>query len=160
MGAGRPAKPTALKVLQGNPGRRPKNAREPKAQRGRPKCPAWLSAKARAAWGELCDLLDSMRVLTISDRKALELLCDAYAEWRDARETIRKEGGPTYRAETESGFIIRARPEVAIAADAWRRVKALLSEFGLTPSARTKVQALDDGNQDPFDAFLDSNREA
>jgi len=37
-------KPTALKLLQGNPGRRPINKAEPKPKRGIPAMPKWLDA--------------------------------------------------------------------------------------------------------------------
>ena len=40
---GRPPKPTYLKVLEGNPGKRPLNENEPKPKPSAPKCPAWLS---------------------------------------------------------------------------------------------------------------------
>jgi P27 family predicted phage terminase small subunit len=140
---GRKPKPTALKVVQGNPGRRPLNKLEPKPEPGIPVCPSWLSSKGKFAWKEISTLLGDMRVLTKADRKALELLCDAYSEYRDARAVIQKDGA-TYEAITEAGsIIVRSRPEVAISSDAWRRVKTMLSEFGLTPSSRSRIQVPD-----------------
>src|SRR5258708_20465570 len=48
--------------------------------------------------------------------------------------------GATYKSRTLTGHIIRKRPEVQIAAEAWRRVKGMLVEFGLTPAARSRLE--------------------
>ena len=39
---GRKPKPTALKVLEGNPGKRPLNLYEPTPEGDLPECPEWL----------------------------------------------------------------------------------------------------------------------
>lgn len=153
MPAGRPATPTPLKVLQGNPGKRRLNSKEPKVQRGVPPCPAHLDAIGKAFWRSVAQLLDAMRVLTLADGRILELAADAYSEWRRCRKAV-QEHGPTYRVETETGYMIRARPEVAMAADAWRRLSSALAQLGLTPATRSKLQALGDDPVDPLEDFL------
>src|SRR5262245_15675518 len=45
--------PTRLKILRGNPGRRPLNDAEPKPEAGIPKCPSWLSRKEKAEWKDI-----------------------------------------------------------------------------------------------------------
>lgn len=151
---GRPRKPTALRVLQGNAGKRPLPKREPKPKRGIPSPPSWLSTRAKAVWRELGGQLDVVGVLTVQDRRALELLCDAYDEWRSAREKI-LEHGATYESVTDAGGLaIKPRPEVAQASDAWKRVRAMLLEFGLTPAARAKVSASEPEPEDPFEELL------
>ena len=49
-GQGRKPQPTALKVLKGNPGRRPLNEDEPKPEVLLPRPPAHLSPVARREW--------------------------------------------------------------------------------------------------------------
>ena len=98
-------------------------------------------------------MLDRMRVLTEADGHALELLADAYGEYRAARAVILKEG-TTYESDTKHGKIVRTRPEVAIAADAWKRMKAMLVEFGLTPSSRSQVSAAPVEEEDEMETFL------
>lgn len=154
MGAGRPAKPTALKLLQGNPGKRAINRNEPQAKRGKPAMPKGLDARGRKAWEEMAQLLDDMGVLTVADGMALETLVDAYSEWKKARAVVKKEGQSYKSVGENGGFMLRARPEVAIASDAWRRIKSLLGEFGLTPSSRTKLQAQHGDDEDPFESWL------
>lgn len=39
---GRKPKPTAMKMLEGNPGKRPLNLKEPVPEKKLPKCPDWL----------------------------------------------------------------------------------------------------------------------
>lgn len=158
MPAGRPPKPTALKLLQGNPGKRPLPRNEPQPPAGAVKPPTWLRGRARRLWRQIAPLLGEMRVLTTSDTQALGLLCDALAEYVVAREVIRQHG-MTYECTTTSGgTMIRTRPEVAIAADAWRRANTMLQQFGLTPSSRAKVQAAPEEETDPFEELFGSGR--
>lgn len=174
MGAGRPNKPTQLKVLQGNPGKRPLPKNEPRPPEGEVKTPPWLHGKARTAWRWIAPILDRMGLLTTADPHALALLCEAYAEYIQAREIVRKLGmtyeSRIFRATTkrvtieetdeaddpESGWsiMIRPRPEVAIAADAWRRAHRMLVEFGMTPSSRAKVSVNPAEEWDPFEEYL------
>ncbi len=48
MAQGRKSKPTALKELEGNLGKREFNAKEPKPQKKAPACPKWLDDEAKA----------------------------------------------------------------------------------------------------------------
>ncbi|MFG0737991.1 P27 family phage terminase small subunit, partial [Proteus terrae] len=36
----------------------------------------------------------------------------------------------------------------------WKRIRAMLSEFGMTPASRTKVTMKTPAEEDPFTAFL------
>lgn len=93
-----------------------------------------------------------MQVMTGADPVALGLLCDALADYMAARDVVRKKG-TTYETEGDAGTMLRQRPEVYIAADAWRRAKLMLTEFGLTPASRAKVSAADVGPTDPLEAW-------
>ena len=44
---GRKPKPTAVKMLEGNPGKRSLNTGEPKPEKKAPRCPAWLEDEAK-----------------------------------------------------------------------------------------------------------------
>ena len=52
---GRKPKPTAIKVLEGNPGKRPLNKFEPAPEKKAPPCPEWLNGEAKAEWERLAD---------------------------------------------------------------------------------------------------------
>ncbi|WP_406627693.1 phage terminase small subunit P27 family [Pectobacterium carotovorum] len=152
--AGRRPKPTHLKVVTGNPGKRKLNNKEPQPLREIPSPPAHLSDWGKTAWGRMTVLLDGMGVLTVADVFALERLCDIYADILQLRNTIADEGR-TYTVRTEGGFLIKANPAVAMLADADRRFKSYLVEFGLTPAARSKVH-VDGGEKeaDPLEKFF------
>jgi len=49
--AGRKPKPTAVKKLEGNPGKRKLNTKEPNPGKGMPDCPAWLLPEAKNGSG-------------------------------------------------------------------------------------------------------------
>ncbi len=65
--AGRRPKPTHLKVVTGNPGKRKLNDKEPSPAREIPSPPEHLTDWGKVAWGKLTVLLDSMGILTIAD---------------------------------------------------------------------------------------------
>ena len=48
--AGRKPKPTAVKKLEGNPGKRKLNTKEPNPGKGMPDCPAWLLPEAGSGY--------------------------------------------------------------------------------------------------------------
>ncbi|MTI32807.1 phage terminase small subunit P27 family [Xanthovirga aplysinae] len=152
-------KPTQMKVISGTLQKCRTNKKEPKLPTDyNPSPPEWLDKKGKLAFRQLAKELGNMQVLTTADRKALELLCDAYSEYREARKAV-KELGSTYESINQSGGVMyRARPEVAIASDAWKRVRSMMSEFGLTPSSRSKVAATGEKEKDPLEAFLNQGR--
>lgn len=89
--AGRRPKPTHLKVVTGNPGKRKLNDKEPTPAREIPSPPAHLTDWGKVAWGKLTMLLDGMGILTVADTLALERLCDIYADILQLRLTIADE---------------------------------------------------------------------
>ena len=142
---GRPRKPTALKVLEGNPGKRPLNKEEPKAPALESPPPVWLSEIGRQAWIDIQAELKASGIITELDRVALELLCAAYAEFRECAEFV-AENGRTYTSTTEDGAeMIRAYPEYAMMQESWRRCSGMLGNFGMTPAARSRVKAATPG---------------
>lgn len=136
--SGRKPKPTSMKVIQGT--FRPDRAKdEPEYQKGLPPCPDHLSDKARSAWNHIGPMLEKAGLLTHGDGFALEGLCEAYADLRDARAAIRARGGLTYVTESAGGEMVRPFPEITMISDADKRYRAWLGEFGLTPSSRARV---------------------
>ena len=76
---GRRPKPTRLKVLTGNPGKRRMNKHEPKPEPAVPECPNELGPVARREWDRLASELGKLKILTALDRAALAANCGAYA---------------------------------------------------------------------------------
>ena len=62
---GRKPKPTALKKLEGNPGKRPLNELEPLPQVTMLRCPNWLEPEARTEWRRLAPVLIGAGILGV-----------------------------------------------------------------------------------------------
>ena len=135
MASPRP-KPTQLKKLAGNPGKRPLNRREPKPPSYAPKCPVHLNAEARSEWGRLVSELRELRLLGSTDRAAMAAYCTAWSRWVEAEGRLAKGGKTTL---TPSGYEVMS-PWLGIANRAMKQMKDFLIEFGLTPSARTRLK--------------------
>ena len=90
--AGRKPKPTALKKLEGNPGKRKLNTKEPIPAKGMLNCPEWLLPEAKKEWERLADLMNQMGVLTEVDMAAFAAYCQSYARWKEAQEHIDSSG--------------------------------------------------------------------
>ena len=58
---GRKPTPTAVKELEGNPGKRPLNAKEPKPAKKAPSCPKWLEPEAKKEWRRLAKQMEQNR---------------------------------------------------------------------------------------------------
>jgi P27 family predicted phage terminase small subunit len=148
--------PTAIKKALGNPGRRPLNRSESKSDQEIPPAPKHLSQKARKTWDRVSVILNDMGVLTIADGIALEMLCEAYADYLLARDELEAFGSNFYETvNAQGGVMHRAHPAVAVMQDADRRIRAWLSEFGITPSARSRGKIDPPAEPDPADRYFD-----
>ena len=144
---GRKPKPTALKLLEGNPGKRPLNTNEPVPPKGSVKCPTWLEPEAKKEWKRLAPSLEAMGVLTQADLTAFAGYCQAYARWKEAEEFISKHGSIF---QTPSGYVQQV-PQVSIAQHNLKIMQSFCSEFGLTPATRSRIIANNGENADDAD---------
>ena len=76
---GRKPRPTHLKILEGNPGKRSLTKNEPKPRPVNPTQPDWLLREAKAEWRRVVPELERMGLLTTVDRAALATYCQAWA---------------------------------------------------------------------------------
>lgn len=132
---GRKPKPTAVKLLEGNPGKRPINKREPTPQKVAPECPTWLNEEAKLEWDRLADKMMNLGTLTEMDMAAFAGYCQSYARWKEAEEFIEKHGTIV---KTPSGYWQQV-PQVSIAQTNLKIMLKFCSEFGLTPSSRSRM---------------------
>jgi P27 family predicted phage terminase small subunit len=142
----RPPTPTALKVLAGNPGHRPLNKDEPQfgGELGEP--PEWLDEDAKRVWFDVGAELTSAGVTKKVERWAFACFAQACSNLQHARATLAKQG---------SRYISGIRgpqkhPAVADERECMELIKKFASEFGLTPSSRTKIRATPKTEGNPF----------
>lgn len=150
----RPTKPTALKLIAGNPGKRALPKHEPQFKQGVGQPPETLDSVGAQCWKRLAALLDRTGVLTEPDGYALERMCDAYADI-EACKTLIERDGRTYTTKNAAGdSLIKTHPAVGQLRAADALFKSYLVEFGLTPAARSKVHATPDADADPMARFF------
>ena len=132
---GRKPKPTALKMLEGNPGGRPLNTKEPKPEKKAPRCPSWLEDEAKKEWKRMAKVLENMGLLTEMDMAAFAGYCQAYARWKEAEEFLTQHGS---MVRTPNGYLQQV-PQVSIAQTNMKIMLKFCEQFGLTPSARSRI---------------------
>lgn len=136
---GRKPTPTAIKELEGNPGKRQINRNEPKPEKKAPACPKWLEDDAKKEWRRLAKTMEAMGILTRVDMAAFAGYCQAYARWKDAEEHITDLG---YFVRTPSGYAQQS-PYVSIAQQYLKTMNRFAEQFGLTPASRSRILAAD-----------------
>lgn len=157
--------PPQLKLVNGNPGRRPIDLDagiNPTVEI--PKMPAHLSAEAKAEWKRLAPQLEELRLISALDMALFAMYCQAYGRWVFAENRIRelnREADQRARAAKADGDeavrgnarrfpgLVQLTPSEYEQQSVWLQVanKAMeqalryAQEFGLSPSMRARVTA-------------------
>ncbi len=153
MVVGRKPKPPALKILEGNPGKRRIETDIPQPDDRIPTCPHWLEEAAKVEWMRVAPELNRLGLLTRVDRAALAAYCQSYARWQ-AAETILSLEGITCEYTNKNGSTnTTLRPEVLVAKQYLQFLRAFCSEFGLTPSSRARMVLPKDEEDDEENDF-------
>ena len=154
MTAGRRPIPTALKLLRGNPGKRPLNDREPTPRAKLPNAPDYLSDVAKKEWRRTGRRLAALGLVTEIDGTALAAYCVAFARWVEAEEKIQLFG-----TVIKVGNSLQVSPYLSVANKAMFQMCRLLGDFGMTPSSRSRVKVeKNDGGNDEEAAFFGVRR--
>lgn len=159
MASGRKPAPTALKLVKGNPGKRAMNKNEAKVELAQPSPPAFLNDDAKVEWGRVIDRLYSAGLMTELDRAVLAAYCQAYGRWAQAERALARmaEKDPLNSAlmvKTTNGNAVQ-NPLVGTANKAKADMVRYALEFGMSPSARSRVNAKpDDHEKDQFADFF------
>lgn len=148
--SGRPSKPAALHLLQGN--RSKKNFNElieeiksPAIPVAAPPMPDVLSDDAVAEWERLIPDLTALGLISTLDQMALATYCQAYADWLRYQRLIAQRnansvdelGGDvqTFKTGAQQMHVLRQ-----LANDAEKRANAAGAQFGFSPMARRNLK--------------------
>lgn len=159
--AGRLPKPTAVKELQGNPGKRKLNRTEPPTQKGAPEMPLFITATAEQEWDRIVPILLEMNVLTTADGAALANYCMTFARWQEAESAITEHGvviqEPVLNKEAEVvGYKLKKNPACTVAMACQKEMRAQLSAFGMDPSSRSRIKgATNEPQKSPLAKLLE-----
>lgn len=148
MTPGTKPKPTALKLIEGNKGKRSLPKKEAVIALCEPTPPPFLCDDAKVEWGRVCSALFAAGLMTELDRAALSAYCAAYGRWAQSERAINTMAGKdginaALLIKTKEGNAIQ-NPLVGIANKARADVVRYAAEFGMTPSARSRVTATPD----------------
>ena len=148
-------KPVALKLLEGNPGKRALDLSDGVNPRVEiPSAPKHLGIEARKEWKRITPLLEELGLVSGLDRTALALYCQAVGRLAELETAFNGkvarlvDGGQAYAdavyeasySVTPSGYAQQS-VIVQLIRSAREQVNRYLMHFGLSPAARGRVQA-------------------
>jgi len=164
MGRRGPApKPTAIKILEGNPGKQKLNHNEPKPPTiiAIPKPPSRLLKDAKTEWRRLAPALIAMGVLTDVDLAAFAEMCQNYAYYLITDKKILDLGDRgVYAMQTTTTGYVQQHPLLSLRRQYYDQWRKGLADFGLTPATRSRMIVGDmDGTRvgisdDPMELLL------
>lgn len=144
--AGRKPKPTHLKLLQGNPGKRPLNQREPKPNGNLKTAPSHFSAEQLEVWNYAIEHAPP-GLLKKLDLSTLEVWATACVLHRQAVELVRKDG---LTVAAPSGYLM-ANPALSILNTQANTMIKSAGDLGFTPSSRSRISIAEEVDQnDPW----------
>lgn len=147
-------KPIALKLLEGNPGKRALNLSDGLNPRIEvPSAPKHLGLEARKEWKRITPLLEELGLISGLDRAALALYCQTVGRLSELEMAFngmlaaKVDAGMSYpdavfscsRTATPSGYEQQS-VIVQLIGSHRLQIHRHLSHFGLSPAARARVQ--------------------
>ncbi len=163
---GRPRKPTALHKLNGNPSNlKDLGKYEPKPAPvvELPAPPSWMNTEGKKVWKRLAPQLERLGLLTVADIESFTAACQSFGLWVECERYFRKKDpktgqrvGRTYEYTNRAGETNTiVRPEMKIAQNALTQWRGFVSEFGVSPAARTHIEVKGlENNNDPMEDLL------
>ena len=149
---GRLAKPLEMHILNGNPSRINIKKRESysvKPDRSIPECPAHLDDIAVAEWKRMSPILYNLGLLTDIDATAFASYCQLYSRWVKIERKLSKE-----KLVNSKG---KQNPLISASKQTLQLLRGYITEFGMTPSARSRMAIASEKNMnDPMEKLLNS----
>ena len=129
-------KPRKVRELEGNPSKRPLPVEPEMADLRDSDPPKHLCRYGKEEWRRVMGAIPD-GLVTAADIGALSAMCAKYGRWRKAYARLLALGDGDV-IETKTGYCL-PHPLVAIEQKSCKDYLAAAAEFGLTPSARTRV---------------------
>ena len=138
-------KPTALLKLHGTYRDDRRYGDEPTPPVMIPDRPAWLKGLARKKWERLAPLLAKQKCLTEQDEDMLATYCQFYKQLVEITRKLKK----AYLSITLMGNV-KVSPLLSAQLKVSKQMVGIATEFGLTPSSRTRIAIKPAEEKDPF----------
>ena len=172
MRTGPNPKPTELKRLEGNPGKRALPANEPRPEPAMPACPAFIKGSGRREWKRIAPELLKLGLLTRIDRAALAGYCIGWMQLEEVETALSKmkksgralaklkKANPDMKANISNGMVSITsngnaiiEPLLSVRKQALETIHKFGTEFGMSPAARTRIQGEGAGKKAPKSAM-------
>ena len=137
---GRKALPAHIHVINGNPSKKrfAALADGTRVPIEIPEAPAHIDPAAKKEWKRITVELQKLGLIAKVDRAALGIYCQAYSRWEKAEREIKKLGDDGLIEATPSGYK-QISVWLQISNRAVETMHKFMGEFGMTPSARSRV---------------------
>lgn len=143
---GRKPKPTVVKELEGNPGKRPLNKDEPKPAGELKAAPSWFSADQKIIWKN--SLKNAPKgLLKPVDEAVLANYCVSYDTYQKAVQELATRGSVGLDLKGER----RVAPEIVVMTKMSTLIARYCSLLGFDPSSRSRIHLEND--EDPESPF-------
>ena len=153
--AGRKPLPTHLKLVKGTARVDRNNPNELKPPLVVPEPPPHLDEREKAKFASMAEMLARHGVMTELDSGVIARYATVWCRWLDAEAEIKRRG-PVVK--TTSDNIIQ-NPFLAVANRCMGQMAQIESEFGLTPSSRSRIRMeAPSETVDPFEEYLNRGR--
>ena len=116
-----------------------KREKEPKPDPVAPRMPTKLSAAGKKYWKWFVPKLEELGILSQDNRETLKRYCALMAIWDELYEDVKANGVSQMSPNTGTSS---QRPEYRSMMQIGEECRKLEGEFGLTPSTRTKIEAI------------------
>lgn len=154
-------KPTQLKVLEGNPGKRPLPENEPVPEQAEPEMPKDIDMKARRVWKRLAPLMVKHGLLTEVDGDAFAILCQCRSRLIEIHNFLKKENMSLVQEKTfvdstgQEHKEYKTSPYVTMEKHYYQLFKMYATDFGLTPKGRVGLSVGNKRGKDELEGLLD-----
>lgn len=147
---GRTPQPSKIRLITGNPGKRPINKQEPQPAEGIPKKPKnFLTEEASAEWDRIVPQLTACGLLTHLDFAALLGYCMTYSDYIMATREVQRLG-PVITCPNGA---LQKNPYMAQANASLKLLRGFMADFGLSPASRSRVTVAEGSEDDPLKKY-------
>lgn len=158
--AGKP-KPTVLKAIEGNRGKRPLPKNEPKPKPVRPKYPPHVTRSGKRVWRRLASILVANKLLTEIDGDNFGSMCNVIAKLEEISE-LKKD--PEFKLmyawlQCDPGGnekpMVKVNPIIVEERMLHNQLRIYAAEFGMTPRGRAGLSIGSGSEKDGMEDLLD-----
>ena len=149
-------KPTKDKIALGTfrPDRALENEVEYSVETGTLEPPEILSGQGLIEWNRVAPQVQSRGVLNATDHAALVMYCKEVQTYWECQQVIKTEGYYSKQKNKAEQEYLAINPAVRIAQMALKSAMSIATEFGFTPSSRTRISVKPKKNENPKEAKL------